>query len=68
MLGELENYTGSIKVGGKIFYISQQAWVFTASVKQNILFGNVYIKEKFDRVVEACCLKKVTLDWLYCKL
>jgi ABC-type transport system involved in cytochrome bd biosynthesis fused ATPase/permease subunit len=59
MLGELENYTGSISVGGKIFYISQQAWIFPASLKQNILFGMPYNKIKFEKVVEVCSLKKV---------
>lgn len=60
LLGELENYEGHISARGKIFYISQQPWVFTASIKQNILFGLDYEKEKFERVVEACSLKKVS--------
>jgi ATP-binding cassette subfamily C (CFTR/MRP) protein 4 len=59
MLGELENYSGNVSVGGKVYYISQQAWIFPASIKQNITFGMPYKKEKFDRVVEACSLKKV---------
>lgn len=39
-------------------YISQQAWIFTASIKQNILFGNEWDKEKFDRICEVCSLRK----------
>lgn len=61
LLGELENYTGKIDVKGKIAYIAQQPWIFTASIRQNILFGNAYDKEKFDRVVKACSLQKVTI-------
>jgi ABC-type multidrug transport system fused ATPase/permease subunit len=59
MLGELNDYTGTVSVSGKIAHISQQAWIFPASLKQNITFGLPYDKEKFDKVVEACSLKKV---------
>ena len=39
-------------------FISQQAWIFTASIKQNILFGHAWNKARFERVVEACSLAK----------
>ena len=58
MLGELDNYEGSVGVSGKVFYVSQQPWVFTSSIRQNIIFGNEYNQEKFQKVVEACSLKK----------
>lgn len=58
MLGELDNYEGRVGVSGKVFYVSQQPWVFTSSIRQNIIFGQEYNKEKFDKVVEACSLKK----------
>ena len=58
LIGELENYTGLIDVKGKVAYISQQAWIFTASIKQNILFGNEFDQKKFDRIVQVCSLKK----------
>jgi ATP-binding cassette subfamily C (CFTR/MRP) protein 4 len=61
----LKTYTGSIDIKGKIFYVSQQPWVFTASIKQNIIFGKPYDKEKFDKIVEACSLKKVFNILLY---
>jgi ATP-binding cassette subfamily C (CFTR/MRP) protein 4 len=65
MLGELESYTGSVGVNGKISYISQQAWIFPSSLKQNILFGMPYNKEKFDKVVEVCSLKRVCNQFGY---
>ena len=61
MLGELENFTGRISSRGKIFYIAQQPWVFTSSIRQNILFGMEYDKDKFDKICEVCSLKKVSL-------
>ncbi len=54
LLGELKTMTGTVDVKGKVFYVSQQPWVFTASIKQNIIFGNPYDKEKFDKIVEVC--------------
>ena len=58
LLGELKSYTGTVDVKGKVFYVSQQPWVFTASIKQNIIFGNAFDKRKFDKIIEVCSLKK----------
>jgi ATP-binding cassette subfamily C (CFTR/MRP) protein 4 len=68
MLGELEDYTGEVSVRGKISYVSQQAWIFPSSLKQNILFGLPYDKEKFDKVVEVCSLKRVKSRFLNLKI
>ena len=48
--------SGSIKLNGKIAYVSQQAWIFSGTAKDNILFGAPYVKNKFNRIVEACAL------------
>jgi ABC-type multidrug transport system fused ATPase/permease subunit len=60
MLGELENYSGNISAQGKMYYVSQQAWIFPATLRQNILFGMPYVKEKFDKVIDVCSLKRVS--------
>ena len=44
---------------GKISYASQQAWIFSATLRENILFGIAYDQEKYNAVVEACALDKV---------
>ncbi|XP_023930136.1 multidrug resistance-associated protein 4 isoform X1 [Lingula anatina] len=58
ILKELPLSKGSIKITGKIAYASQQAWIFSASVKQNIIFGQEFNKAKYDRVIKACALTK----------
>ncbi|KAL8559263.1 hypothetical protein ACOMHN_040387 [Nucella lapillus] len=58
ILGELQASSGSVSVKGKVAYISQQAWVFSGSVRQNILFGSTYNKGRFDSVVRASALQK----------
>ncbi|XP_063924447.1 ATP-binding cassette sub-family C member 4-like [Zophobas morio] len=49
---------GSIAVGGKISYASQEAWIFSASIKQNILFGEEEDEKKYLRVIRACALER----------
>ena len=48
-------------VNGSVGYASQEAWVFSASVRDNILFGLPYDAERYNAVIEACALKKVYL-------
>ena len=58
LLGEIKNTSGSLKVDGSVFYVPQEPWIFTASVRQNIIFGKPFIKEKFHRVIKACSLEQ----------
>jgi ABC-type multidrug transport system fused ATPase/permease subunit len=64
LLGEIETVRGKLDVKGSSFYVAQEPWIFTATLKQNILFGKPYVKEKFDNVIKACCLDKVTLFFI----
>ncbi len=56
ILNELSCQTGQVQVAGSVFYVSQEPWLFPATVKENILFGRVYDREKFNNVVKACFL------------
>lgn len=58
ILGELEITSGTIKKNGHISYASQQPWIFAASIRQNILFGQPYDKYHYDNVTRVCALKK----------
>ncbi|XP_053167888.1 ATP-binding cassette sub-family C member 4 isoform X2 [Hemicordylus capensis] len=58
ILGELSASKGFIDVRGRIAYVSQQPWVFSGTVRNNILFGKEYKKEKYEKVLRACALKK----------
>ena len=59
LLGELPVISGERKVLGKIGYASQQAWIFSGTVKENIVFGQEFVQDRYLRVIEACALKKV---------
>ena len=61
MMGELRIIEGSLSIKGSIGYVPQQAWVFSGSVKQNIVFGQAYEEDRYDKVVRACCLEQVRI-------
>uniref|UniRef100_A0A3Q1N659 ATP binding cassette subfamily C member 4 n=1 Tax=Bos taurus TaxID=9913 RepID=A0A3Q1N659_BOVIN len=58
LLGELPRSQGQVHVHGRVAYVPQQPWEFPGTVKSNILFGKKYEKERYEKVIEACALKK----------
>ncbi|RUS91067.1 hypothetical protein EGW08_001195, partial [Elysia chlorotica] len=58
ILGELQPLSGSIKSRGTIAYVSQQPWVFSGSVRQNIIFGSKYDKARYDKVIKVAALTR----------
>jgi len=58
LLNELEPSKGTFRVNGKLAYASQEAWIFEGSVKQNILFGKPFEKDWYNKVVDACALRR----------
>ncbi|KAG0307031.1 hypothetical protein BGZ98_001224 [Dissophora globulifera] len=53
---EFDPATGLIKDG--VAYVSQQAWLQNASIRDNILFGSVYEEERYNEVLEVCALNR----------
>ncbi|KAM9674362.1 ATP-binding cassette sub-family C member 4-like isoform 1-T1 [Dama dama] len=58
VLGELPPSQGTVRVHGRIAYVSQQPWVFPGTVRSNILFGKKYEKERYEKVIKACALEE----------
>uniref|UniRef100_A0A3B4TJM7 ATP-binding cassette sub-family C member 5 n=1 Tax=Seriola dumerili TaxID=41447 RepID=A0A3B4TJM7_SERDU len=56
LLGQMTLLEGNVAAGGGFAYVSQQAWILNDSLKENILFGNEYEQDKYNAVLEACCL------------
>jgi ATP-binding cassette subfamily C (CFTR/MRP) protein 4 len=65
LIEEMEILGGKIEVNGTVFYLAQEPWIFPATVRQNILFGKDFNKEKYDRILRECCLDKVLTN--YCQ-
>ena len=47
-----------VQVYGKIAYVSQNAWMQTGSVRENILFGSSMDRNRYQEVLERCSLVK----------
>lgn len=56
ILRELTLQSGSIEIDGTISYASQEPWVFASSVRQNIVFGQEYERDRYNAVVKSCAL------------
>uniref|UniRef100_UPI00398E874A ATP-binding cassette sub-family C member 5-like n=1 Tax=Pristiophorus japonicus TaxID=55135 RepID=UPI00398E874A len=56
ILGQLILLEGTVAVRGSFAYVAQQAWLLNASLRDNILFGKNYEEERYNNVLEACCL------------
>ena len=49
---------GTITFQGTLAYVPQTAWIFSGTIRENILFGQPYDESKYNRVIEACALKE----------
>uniref|UniRef100_A0A672MVG0 Multidrug resistance-associated protein 5-like n=1 Tax=Sinocyclocheilus grahami TaxID=75366 RepID=A0A672MVG0_SINGR len=47
LLGQMTLLGGSVAVNGDFAYVAQQAWILNDSLRENILFGQKYIEEKY---------------------
>ena len=56
ILGELPLRKGAISYHGKVTYVPQIPWVFSGTIRENILFGLPFDEERFPHVVDICCL------------
>ncbi|TVU12438.1 hypothetical protein EJB05_46085, partial [Eragrostis curvula] len=57
-LGEVPKTEGTIQVNGKLSYVSQNAWIQTGTVQDNILFGSSLNKQRYQETLERCSLVK----------
>nr|GEX66823.1 ABC transporter C family member 3-like [Tanacetum cinerariifolium] len=58
ILGEVSKVSGSVKVEGTKAYVAQSPWIQSGKIEDNILFGREMDRERYDKVLEACSLKK----------
>jgi ABC-type multidrug transport system fused ATPase/permease subunit len=53
MIGDVPCLKGSASLHGRVAYVAQQAAVFNASLRNNILFGRPLEQERYDKVLHA---------------
>lgn len=47
ILGEIPYYSGKIAVNGSVNYVEQEPIIFSATIKENILFGSEFNEAKY---------------------
>jgi len=58
ILKELSLSQGSVHTQGKLIYVPQEAWIFSGTVRDNILFGLAYDVVRYKQVVKAAALSE----------
>uniref|UniRef100_A0A3Q7HWH9 ABC-type xenobiotic transporter n=1 Tax=Solanum lycopersicum TaxID=4081 RepID=A0A3Q7HWH9_SOLLC len=58
ILGEVPYVDGLVQVHGTVAYVSQNAWIQTGTIRENILFGSTVDRIKYQEVLERCSLVK----------
>lgn len=53
LLGELSPLAGTCRIAGKVAYASQESWIFSGTVRQNILCGLEYDLKRYKKVIKA---------------
>ena len=54
--GEIVDTSGTITYQGTRVYVPQVPWVFSGTIKENILFGLPYDELKYTKIIEALAL------------
>ncbi|CAF3273130.1 unnamed protein product [Rotaria sp. Silwood2] len=57
ILGEINLISGQLRLYiNSISYAPQSAWIFTDTIRANILLGKPMDEERYKHVIKACCL------------
>lgn len=58
IMEEIPLSSGKLSSAGRIAYVSQTPWVFSGTLRDNILFGRVYEESKYQQALRSCDLHK----------
>ena len=57
ILGELPAINGTISFNGTIAFVPQIPWVFSGTIRDNILFGRSFDKNRYHEILNVCCMQ-----------
>uniref|UniRef100_A0A5K3EWX4 ABC-type glutathione-S-conjugate transporter n=1 Tax=Mesocestoides corti TaxID=53468 RepID=A0A5K3EWX4_MESCO len=57
LLGNMELISGRVNIKGSLALVSQQAWIFNGTLRDNILFHKPYNAERYAKIIKACALE-----------
>ena len=56
LLQEIHLSSGKVKVGGSLAFVSEEPWIVSGTIRDNILMGKEEDEELYSQVLEKCCL------------
>ena len=57
ILGELPAISGTVKLNGRVAYVPQIPWVFSGTIRDNILFGRPLDVSSYYKTLDVCCMQ-----------
>ncbi|GFY18827.1 multidrug resistance-associated protein 1, partial [Trichonephila clavipes] len=57
ILGELFKKSGSVDIKGSVAYVPQVTWVLNRTLRDNILLVKHMVEDKYNKVLDLCCLR-----------
>ncbi|CAE7132182.1 unnamed protein product, partial [Rhizoctonia solani] len=63
LIGEMRKEKGSVTFGGSVGYCPQTAWIQSATVRDNIVFGREFDEARYSEAIRVACLQS-DLDML----
>jgi ATP-binding cassette subfamily C (CFTR/MRP) protein 4 len=58
ILKEIPNLSGKVNIRGSLSYAPQEPWIFTGTLRENILFGENMDERRYQEVIKVCCLEQ----------
>ncbi|KAG1656066.1 Multidrug resistance-associated protein 4 [Nymphon striatum] len=58
VLREVVINKGEMVVSGKVAYFSQESWLYSDTIRNNIIFGRNFNEEQYSNIIDACALQK----------
>ncbi|KAK9869787.1 hypothetical protein WA026_003519 [Henosepilachna vigintioctopunctata] len=58
LLKEMNIVAGKMDIYGKMSYAAQEPWLFSGSIRQNILFGEKYDEVRYKSIIKVCALEE----------
>ena len=52
----MPTHEGSIQINGTLSYASQEPWIFSGTLRMNVLFGQPFDAERYWNVIKVCAL------------
>ncbi len=46
-----------ITLNGRVAFSNQSAWILNKTLRENILFDKPYDEERYNAVIDSCCLR-----------